>query len=100
MRRGLRGLAIAGLLIGLLVSGSPANAAAPGVAVATGRHTYTGTIDGADFRVETPRRWNGTLVLFSHGNWPVGFPPPGGIWISWWRWWVWSATPGRTRRAR
>jgi hypothetical protein len=82
MRRGICGLAMAGLLMGLLVGGSPANAVAPGVAVATGRHTYTGTIDGADFRVETPQRWNGTLVLFSHGNWPVGFPPPGGIWLS------------------
>ncbi|HEX6682643.1 MAG TPA: hypothetical protein VF062_07610 [Candidatus Limnocylindrales bacterium] len=82
MRRGLRGVVLVGLLIGLLVSGSPVNAVASSVVVATGRHTYTGTIDGADFRVETPQRWNGTLVLFSHGNWPVGFPPPGGIWLA------------------
>jgi predicted esterase len=42
-----------------------------------GRHTYTGSIDGAEYRVETPARWNGTLVLFSHGYVPdvPGFPP-------------------------
>lgn len=42
-----------------------------------GRHTYTGSIDGAEYRVETPERWNGTLVLFSHGYIPdvPGFPP-------------------------
>ncbi len=42
-----------------------------------GRHTYTGSIDGAEYRVETPERWNGTLVLFSHGYVPdvPGFPP-------------------------
>lgn len=48
------------LVAGLL--SAPATAAA----TETGRHTYTGTIDGAEFKVETPRRWNGTLVLYSH----------------------------------
>jgi pimeloyl-ACP methyl ester carboxylesterase len=36
------------------------------VAAETGRHTYTGTIDGAEYKVETPAHWNGTLVLYSH----------------------------------
>ncbi|HEY0453734.1 alpha/beta hydrolase family protein [Actinophytocola sp.] len=39
--------------------------------------TYTGTIDGAEFRVEVPARWNHTLVLYSH---PYYTPQvPGGI---------------------
>ena len=37
-----------------------------------GRNSYTGTIDGAEYRVETPADWNGTLLLFSHGYFPVG----------------------------
>ncbi|GAB1511568.1 alpha/beta hydrolase family protein [Actinophytocola sp. KF-1] len=44
-----------------------------------GRHTYTGAVDGAEYRVETPRRWNGTLVLFSHGYIPEGVPFPPGV---------------------
>jgi hypothetical protein len=28
---------------------------------------YTGTIDGAAYRVEVPARWNGDLLLYSHG---------------------------------
>ncbi|MFI7696106.1 DUF6351 family protein [Nonomuraea sp. NPDC049655] len=42
--------------------------------VESGRATHTGTIDGAKYRVETPDRWNGTLLLFSHGYHPEGFP--------------------------
>ena len=41
-------------------------------AVAEGR-SYTGTIDGAAYRVEVPPHWNGTLLLYSHGYFPVGF---------------------------
>ncbi len=36
--------------------------------------TYNGTIDGAKYRAEVPERWNGTLVLYSHGYFPAGFP--------------------------
>ena len=54
--------------------------AGSGTAVATGRQTLTGTIGGADYRVELPQRWNGMLVLFSHGYWPTGFPRRG-IWL-------------------
>jgi pimeloyl-ACP methyl ester carboxylesterase len=28
---------------------------------------YTGLLDGAAYRIEKPRRWNGQLVLFAHG---------------------------------
>jgi hypothetical protein len=38
-----------------------------------GRHTYIGTIDGAEYRVETPANWNGSLLLYSHGYYPPGF---------------------------
>ncbi|WP_198940305.1 alpha/beta fold hydrolase [Micromonospora sp. CB01531] len=54
-------------------------AAPPAVATAAaitepGRRTITGTIGGADFRIELPHRWNGTLLLYSHGYLPEGFP--------------------------
>ena len=55
---------------------SPAEAP-PTRAVEQGRRTYTGTIDGADYRVEMPETWNGTLVLYSHGYWPEAYPPVG-----------------------
>lgn len=28
---------------------------------------YTGSVRGADFKIEIPRSWNGTLLLYSHG---------------------------------
>lgn len=37
---------------------------------------HTGQIDGADYRVEVPSRWNGTLLLYSHGTYPAGYTPP------------------------
>jgi dienelactone hydrolase len=74
MHRRLRGVVLVGLLVGLLAAGEAAMAAAPMTAGAAGRQTYSGTIDGADFRVEVPERWNGTLVLYSHGYLPAGFP--------------------------
>ncbi|HEU5111224.1 MAG TPA: hypothetical protein VFT95_22010, partial [Micromonosporaceae bacterium] len=67
----------AGLLVGGLATSAhaaPTRPSAQAPAQETGRHSYTGTIDGADYRVETPERWNGTLVLFSHGYYPPGFP--------------------------
>ncbi|MFV0132008.1 DUF6351 family protein [Streptomyces sp. HMX87] len=41
-----------------------------------GRHTsYEGSIDGARYRIEMPKRWNGTLVLYSHGYYVDGYVP-------------------------
>ncbi len=37
---------------------------------------HTGQIDGAEYRVEVPSRWNGTLLLYSHGAYPAGYTPP------------------------
>lgn len=50
----------AGLLTAALLAG-PVDASAD-----TGPREYTGAIDGAEFLVKVPRRWNGTLMLFSH----------------------------------
>jgi pimeloyl-ACP methyl ester carboxylesterase len=57
-------------LVATLVTGTA-------TAVTNGRHTYTGEINGVDFRAETPAQWNGTLILFSHGYIPADaqFPP-------------------------
>ncbi len=67
----LRVVALAVTLLAGLVTITPAAAAT------TTRHTYTGTLNGAAYRVETPDNWNGTLILFSHGYMPAGveFPP-------------------------
>lgn len=37
----------------------------------------TGWIDGAQYRVEVPEGWNGTLLLYSHGYFPPDFPVDG-----------------------
>jgi hypothetical protein len=34
-----------------------------------------GSIGGAQYRVEVPEHWNGTLLLWSHGLYPPGFLP-------------------------
>jgi pimeloyl-ACP methyl ester carboxylesterase len=78
MHRSLRHLILVVLLSGLFGGGGVAFAADP-PAAEQGRQSYTGTIDGADFRVEVPQHWNGTLVLYSHGYLPPGFPVFGGI---------------------
>jgi pimeloyl-ACP methyl ester carboxylesterase len=74
MRRRLRVAVLAGLMGSLLVGGSAVSAAGSTAEAAEGRRSYTGTIDGAEYRVEVPQRWNGTLVLYSHGYYPAGFP--------------------------
>jgi alpha-beta hydrolase superfamily lysophospholipase len=35
-----------------------------------------GSIDGAPYRVEIPDRWNGTLLLWSHGAYSLELAPP------------------------
>lgn len=59
-------------LVGAVLAVTPANA---DPAAADGRQTYTGTIDGADYRVEMPEQWNGTLIVYSHGYYPPVFQP-------------------------
>ena len=74
MQRGLRRVVLAGLLAGLLGIGCAATAVASAAADTDGRRSLTGSIDGAAYRIEVPERWNGTLVLYSHGYYPPGFP--------------------------
>jgi pimeloyl-ACP methyl ester carboxylesterase len=38
--------------------------------------SYTGNIDGADYLIEVPADWNGTLLLYSHGIVPPLLPIP------------------------
>jgi pimeloyl-ACP methyl ester carboxylesterase len=73
MLRGLRAVVLVGLVVSLLAGGTAVSAAGS-AAAAAGRQSLTGTIDGAEFRVEVPERWNGTLLLYSHGYYPEGFP--------------------------
>jgi pimeloyl-ACP methyl ester carboxylesterase len=40
-----------------------------------GPRGYTGTIGGAEFRVEVPAHWNGNLVLYSHPYYTPDIPP-------------------------
>lgn len=37
---------------------------------------HEGDIDGVPYRVEVPSRWNGTLLLWSHGAYSLEFPAP------------------------
>jgi pimeloyl-ACP methyl ester carboxylesterase len=88
MRHRLRaGVAVVALVSGMLVGGSATGAAASTTAASTaaasttgaelGRRTIVGSLDGAAYRIELPARWNGTLVLYSHGYFPPGFPDLG-----------------------
>lgn len=65
MRTTWRLLALAALVV-VALTASAATAAAE-------HRKYRGEIDGAKYRVEVPDRWNGTLVLYSHGYYPEGF---------------------------
>jgi pimeloyl-ACP methyl ester carboxylesterase len=75
---------VVGLLAGMLV----AVGAAPGAAAAAPTCTnpavtcVTGTAaDGSTFKAEVPPRWNGTLLLYSHGYVPPFVPnPPADTW--------------------
>jgi hypothetical protein len=48
---------------------------APPLAAVGAANVYEGSIAGAPYRVEVPSRWNGTLLLWSHGLYPPGFVP-------------------------
>ncbi|MFI5714025.1 alpha/beta hydrolase family protein [Kribbella sp. NPDC051620] len=81
MKRLTQAVAAAALstaLVGAGLSGTTERADAAAGAN-RGRHTYTGTIGGAEYKVETPERWNGTLLIYSHPYYPAGMPefPPG-----------------------
>jgi pimeloyl-ACP methyl ester carboxylesterase len=56
--------AVVGAMIGSTI---PAAAAATICTPVNTVLTCTGTQDGADFKIEVPANWNGTLALYSHG---------------------------------
>lgn len=68
MRRLVRRCAVMAVLLACLLAGTPAGAD-------EGPRSYAGTIEGAEFRVEVPRDWNGTLILYSHPYYTPDIPP-------------------------
>lgn len=44
-----------------------------------GTSVREGDIDGVPYRVEVPARWNGTLLLWSHGAYSLEYPAPSEI---------------------
>jgi pimeloyl-ACP methyl ester carboxylesterase len=62
----------------LLVAGLASAAGPAGASATIGEQvrTYTGEIDGAAYRVQVPTRWNGILVLYSHGDYGAAYIPP------------------------
>jgi pimeloyl-ACP methyl ester carboxylesterase len=71
------GRAATAVLLALpLAAGALSAAAASGSAASAGAvTTYTGVLNGAGYRVEVPGRWNGTLILWSHGDYESGYVP-------------------------
>lgn len=65
-------------LVALLTALLAALLVAPAAAAPPPPTTYHGYLDGAEYQVKVPHRWNGTLVLFSHGYYPEAYPPPPG----------------------
>ncbi|UFQ19674.1 MULTISPECIES: alpha/beta hydrolase family protein [Streptomyces] len=63
--------ALAALLLLLAAAPAPASAAQP-----TPRHLEGTLPSGATYVIDTPARWNGTVLLFSHGYRPEGTPNP------------------------
>src|SRR5256885_4436259 len=69
--RRLTGAGLVAMMITSVLGGGSASAAGAKPA------THTGWLDGAEYRVEVPAHWNGTLLLYSHGYFPPGVNPPG-----------------------
>src|SRR5438552_7362977 len=65
-----------GATVGVLLCSAPALLAqvAPAAAV------ETGALDGANYRIEMPARWNHQLVIYAHGYRPVRTPRPATNW--------------------
>ncbi|UUV29852.1 DUF6351 family protein [Amycolatopsis roodepoortensis] len=62
-------------LLGALFTATPASAE-------EGWRTHEGAINGADYLVKVPKRWNGTLVLYSHGLYVEKWGKPERIWLA------------------
>jgi pimeloyl-ACP methyl ester carboxylesterase len=72
-------LAVLALLGGFALSASSHARAASACAGSVGASAMHGNIDGANYTIEVPANWNGTLVLYSHGyaftNNPITLKP-------------------------
>ncbi len=91
-----RAVAVLALGLALAVSAcSSTSATAPTSSSTTTRamtaRTISGTLpDGANYKIDVPNHWNGTLVLYSHGYTPPGSPNPAtdvgdpatGVWLT------------------
>src|SRR6185312_2660336 len=42
--------------------------------LASGTNTLSGSLGGANYTIQVPTNWNGTLILYSHGYIPVSAP--------------------------
>lgn len=71
-RRGPLLAVVVALVLSLLGGFAPVAGAS---AVAAPR-VLTGTIGGAEYRIQVPENWNGTLMLYSHGYVAPGQPNP------------------------
>src|SRR5690348_6489505 len=73
-------LSLLALVSGLAVTGSKSAQAASSCAGSVGATAMHGTIGGANYTIEVPTNWNGSLVLYSHGyvfaNQPLLNPAP------------------------
>lgn len=65
--------AVATLLVSLLAGPTAAQAAHDAPPAAAPPTEYRGEIEGARYRVLVPEDWNGTLLLYSHGNYPSAY---------------------------
>ena len=71
------------LAVGFMVSVQPAVTAEATASVPVGPwRIHKGAIDGARYTVVVPKQWNRTLVLYSHGLYPEGYPEPGVVELS------------------
>ena len=76
VKRGKAGLRAAAIAVGVAVAAAvpaAASAATTGAAATTPASTHhTGTLaDGTTWIADVPARWNGTLILYSHGFGPL-----------------------------
>lgn len=74
-RRRRGSVAVTAVLLAGSMFGTGTAGAAEAADTVGERRSYTGEIDGAKYRVEVPKRWNGTLLLYSHGYYPAGWGP-------------------------
>jgi hypothetical protein len=72
-----RAVVLVALLLAGLLTGPATGTAAEGT------RDYRDKINGTEFQVRVPARWNGTLILYSHGYYLAEYPPePGHVMLA------------------